>query len=149
MTDEHSAQKNQSPDHDLNAKAVVAAGVALLVATAVSALVAWWLSVELRDRVKAQDPPRPVLFEARKAYEPPSPNLQTHPNMDLAELLSEEDLLLESYAWVTEGSVARVPIQRGMELFLETSADGHALVPERTLSPPATAEESDGSEAPE
>lgn len=127
MTDEHSTQKHEAPDHDLNAKAVVAVGIALLVATVVSALVAWWLSVELRDRAKAQDPPRPVLFEARKAYEPPSPNLETQPTAGLEEELLEEDLLLGSYAWVTEDSVARVPIERGIELFLESRSNEDAI----------------------
>jgi len=116
------------PDSELNAKLVVVVGLGLLLSIALAAAVAWWLAVALRGGLEAQDPPPPVLIEAQSAYEPPTPRLEIDPAVQLRQLHAEEDETLGSYGWVDEaGGVARVPIERGMELLLETRADGRAF----------------------
>lgn len=52
--------------------------------------------------------------------EPPAPNLQTQPFRDIYLLRHGETEKLTSYGWVDkEGGVARLPIDRAMELMLE------------------------------
>ena len=52
--------------------------------------------------------------------EPPLPNLQKQPFKDVYELRLGEAAKLTSYAWVDkEGGIARIPIDRAMEVMLE------------------------------
>jgi len=116
------------PDSELNAKLVVVVGLALLLSIALAGAVAWWFSMALRDHLEAQDPPPPVLIEAQSPYEPPTPHLEIEPAAQLQALRAEESEILGSYGWIDEaGGVVRVPIERGMELLLETRADGRAF----------------------
>lgn len=50
----------------------------------------------------------------------PTPSLQTQPFRDIYMLRDEEARKLQSYGWVDkEGGVARIPIDRAMELMLQ------------------------------
>jgi len=52
--------------------------------------------------------------------EPPAPNLQTQPFKDVYMLRQAENEKLTSYGWVDkEGGVARIPIDRAMDVLLE------------------------------
>ena len=52
--------------------------------------------------------------------EPPAPNLQKQPFKDVYELRLGEAAKLTSYGWVDkEGGIARIPIDRAMEVMLE------------------------------
>ena len=52
--------------------------------------------------------------------EPPAPNLQKQPFKDVYELRLGEAAKLAGYAWVDkEGGIARIPIDRAMELMLQ------------------------------
>jgi len=52
--------------------------------------------------------------------QPPAPNLQTQPFKDIYMLRQAESEKLRSYGWVDkDGGVARVPIDRAMEVMLE------------------------------
>ena len=52
--------------------------------------------------------------------EPPAPNLQTQPFRDLYNLRHAEDDRLGSYGWVDQdGGIARIPIDRAMDVMLE------------------------------
>ena len=116
------------PDSDLNARAVLVVGIGLLLATALAAAAVWWLSVALRDTLAAEDPPPPILSEAQAPHVPPGPRVEVDPAALLRTLRAEENALLETYGWVDETSdVVRVPIERGMELLLETRPDGRAF----------------------
>ena len=51
---------------------------------------------------------------------PPAPNLQTQPFQDVYRLRKGEAEKLTSYGWVDkEGGIARIPIDRAMEVMLE------------------------------
>jgi hypothetical protein len=120
---EHRSEKQdyvKRLDSDLNLRAIVlfTAGLALL--CIVTALLMWGLSLKLREGLKAQDPPEPVLLEAQMPYLPPEPRLQSSPPKEMAELRAEEDRLLSEYAWTDrEAGVGRIPIDRAMSLVLE------------------------------
>lgn len=52
--------------------------------------------------------------------QPPAPNLQTQPFQDIFTLRQSETTRLGSYGWVDqEGGIARIPIDRAMELILQ------------------------------
>ena len=52
--------------------------------------------------------------------EPPSPNLQTQPFRDVYTLRQGESDKLGSYGWVDkDGGIARIPIDRAMDVMLE------------------------------
>jgi hypothetical protein len=52
--------------------------------------------------------------------EPPSPNLQTQPFKDVYGLRQTEQEKLTSYGWVDkEGGIARIPIDRAMDVMLQ------------------------------
>ena len=130
MTDEQrpEAARHQAPDSDVNVKAVVATGVALLLATALGAAVAWWLAVGLRDGLEERDPNPPTLIEAQMPYQPPSPNLQTNPTAELAAARAEEEAVLGTYGWIdATQTTARVPIERAMQLLLATRPGAEAF----------------------
>jgi len=51
---------------------------------------------------------------------PPAPNLEADPAASLAELRAGEDSVLNSYGWTDSArGLARVPVARAMELYLE------------------------------
>lgn len=126
-----SERRLQRTDGELNVKAIVAVGLALLLATAAAGGLSWWLAQTLRERMIGQDPPPPVLLEAQAPYLPPTPNLQIDSEAQLRELRSEEAQVLGTWGWSdSSGDVARVPIERGMELLLETRPDARAFEPQ-------------------
>jgi hypothetical protein len=62
-------------------------------------------------------PPSPL---ASTRSGPPEPRLQVNPVQDLKALRAAEDQILASYGWVSqETNVARIPIDRAMELLVE------------------------------
>ena len=63
-----------------------------------------------------------------QAKAPPAPNLQTQPFRDVYTLRAGEAQKLTSYGWVDkEGGIARIPIDRAMEVMLQR---GFAARPE-------------------
>jgi hypothetical protein len=56
-----------------------------------------------------------------QAKQPPAPSLQTQPFQDIFTLRQSESARLGGYGWVDkEGGVARIPIDRAMELTLKS-----------------------------
>lgn len=57
---------------------------------------------------------------AGQTKEPPTPHLQTQPFSDVYTLRQAEALKLGSYGWIDkDGGIARLPIDRAMEVMLE------------------------------
>lgn len=115
--------KSPRPDLDpldLDVKGIGVMGAALVAIVLIAAALMWWASVFLRGLEEANDPPPPALEEAREAYAPPGPLLQADPEAELVDLRAREELILETWAWVDkDAGVARVPIERAMELLVE------------------------------
>ena len=120
MSDGHDRNYEAGLDREIDLKAIVWSVVGLTAIVLISAALMWFLSVGLRARLIAADPPPPVIPEAREQELPPEPRLQTTPEEDMRELRRHEDEILEGYAWTDEAAgVARVPIERAMDILVE------------------------------
>ena len=111
-------------DKELDLKAIVRFGIGLAVVVVFTAAAMWGMTLFLRGLEEAQDPPPPLLPEAREPYSPPAPNLQTDPIGNIVELREWESDLLGSYGWVDEEQgIARLPIERAIELVVAGELD--------------------------
>jgi hypothetical protein len=67
---------------------------------------------------EAQPPAPPMGAMAQKL--PPEPRLEAHPSLDMKQMRTDEDQLLNQYAWIDpDKGVVRIPVDRAMELILE------------------------------
>lgn len=112
--------EKQRLDGEVNVGVLSWLAVALLALVAVAMVLVWYLTSDLYARAKAQDPPPPIMIEARLPHEPPAPRLQSDPFIELDLLRSAEETRLTSYGW-GEGSAenAHIPIDRAMDLLVE------------------------------
>ena len=108
------------PDSEINVRVFAWLTVALLGLIGVAMVLMWFLTSNLYSRERAQDPPPPIMIEARMPHEPPAPRLQSDPFVELEELRLAEETRLTSYGW-DEGSAenAHIPIDRAMDLLVE------------------------------
>jgi hypothetical protein len=103
---------------DLRARPIVWFAGILTLAILLSGLAAYglyrgfgWLEAD-----RLQTPASPLASRTL----PPEPRLQVEAPKELRALRAAEDAVLTSYGWVNkEAGVARVPIQRAMQLVLE------------------------------
>jgi hypothetical protein len=101
---------------DLNPKYVLYFALALVIATAVAFVGIWWMFYRFEvQQARRENQPRvnvtPVV---------PEPKLQVSPQGDLQELLRQENEILSTYKWIDrDQGVARIPIDRAMQLFIE------------------------------
>ncbi len=114
-----SSEKHR-PDSDVRVKAFAWLGVALLGLVAAAMVAMWFLTSRIFEQQKAQDPPPPLMKEAREPHAPPAPRLQADPFAELAVWRASQQERLTSYGWV-EGSAetAHIPIDRAMDLLVE------------------------------
>jgi hypothetical protein len=79
---------------------------------------AFWFFERQERSANAQAMKYPLAVGQHK--EPPAPNLQTQPFRDVYQLRQAENEKLSSYGWVDkDGGVARIPIDRAMEVMLQ------------------------------
>ena len=77
----------------------------------------WWMFHQFEQQQARRDN-RPTLVEVPKPS--PAPKLQISPQDDLQDLLRKENEILTTYGWVDrEKGIARIPIDRAIQLFLE------------------------------
>jgi len=109
--------ENHGVDSELNFKAV-AVSVVVLAAVCIAAFALMWgVAVWQKKRLVSQDPPPPVLAEARVKTLPAGPLLQNDPEKDLKTLRAREDAVLSSWAWADPAHThARVPADRALEI---------------------------------
>jgi hypothetical protein len=98
-------------------------GVGLAAIIVVACLAMWITFAYLNAHQPPTGPPRSPLATTRRL--PPEPRLQTSETRDLAAVREAEDKVLASYGWVEkDGGVARIPIERAMDLILERGIPG-------------------------
>lgn len=135
-------------DRDLSLRGIVGFAVGLVVVIVLAAAAVWFVAGRLRARSVAGDPPPPALREARQPAEPPGPRLQTDPFQDLAELRAAEDEVLAGWGWADEAAgLARVPVEKAIELYVDGVRAGTPVQPAAT--PAGEAVPTETAEAPQ
>ena len=117
----------ENPEHlehhepsDVNIRAILSFGAALIVLAAVVHLLIYVLFGYFSSREGVTVPAEFPLAAAQGHREPPEPRLQTDPRQDLADLRAKEQELLDSYGWVDKNAgIVRIPIDAAMKLTLE------------------------------
>jgi hypothetical protein len=142
MTDPHHDRPiEESLDKELSLKGLWIFGLGILALIGAAGAVTWVVSVSLRSHLEAQDPPTPALIEARWEHEPPGPRLQADPSAELELYNAAQEEMLSGYGWVDEaGGVARVPIDRAIDLALERGLGSSTAPIETETEVPAEAE---------
>ena len=126
-------------DGEIGVRGILWVGLGLALLIVISAAAMWGVSSWLIERGEASDPPPPVLVEARRPVEISGPILQTDPVGEIVALRDEEHEALESWAWADEtAGIARIPVERAMELYLDGARAGQPIA-----AAPATASEAE------
>lgn len=103
---------------DADPKPLLQLGIGLAILIAVSLLVSDWL-----DHAFTEEAPPPPMARNTPEASPPDatwPVLQANPGTELAEYRQEMEQRLGQYGWVDrENGIARIPIDRALEIYLE------------------------------
>lgn len=146
--DHHDVHHAGEFDQEIDVRTIAKSLVWLTVLIAVSMLLMWWLSVALKKREMAMDPPASPIEKANETMIPPEPRLQASPPVELSTVRAEEHQLLTTYGWAgAPGTVARIPVSRAMEIVAQRGLPRPPLVQPVTL-PPAVPVAEAGSAAP-
>ena len=109
--------KGQHESSDMNPKYVAYFASGLVVVVILVNIGLWWMFHQFEEQ-QARRENRPTLVEAPRPT--PQPKLQISPQDDLQDLLRKENEILTTYGWVDrEKGIARIPIDRAIQLFLE------------------------------
>ena len=102
---------------DMNPKYVAYFALGLVIVAILVQVALWWMFHRF-EQAQARRETRPTLVEAPKRV--PEPRLQVNPQDDLQDLLRQENQILGTYGWIDRGAgIARIPIDRAMQLFLK------------------------------
>jgi hypothetical protein len=124
------------PDPEIRVRPLTEIMVVLAVVTVAFAALMWPLATYfLRDR---PEPSRAV--ERIDRSRPAGPLLQVDPAAELAELRRQEQRVLDGYGWVDRGAgVARIPVERALELVIAEGVGPLAAQPSGAAPQPAAA----------
>jgi hypothetical protein len=120
---------------DASIPAIVKFAVGLFVSIAVSMVVAWLVFNYFAAHQSLGPPASP--FENTRELPPASvPRLQVEAPEDLHQYLKQQDEVLHSYGWVDQkDGVARIPIDRAMDLLIQRGLPVQAAPPQGQLQP--------------
>ncbi len=125
-------------DREIDHGAVIRFGAILAVVTAL-VLGAMWSFTRQMEHASLEGAPEPPPMASELPIGPPDPKLQPHPRDGLAALREAEKRDLESYGWVDQkGRVARIPIDRAMDILAERGLPTRQMGPreeERVTQP--------------
>lgn len=106
-------------ESDVNVRAILGFGAAMLIAGAVIHV----LLALLFGYFSRQAEPAARAFPLSAEYEnqlPPEPRFQRYPQQDMRELRAREEAILKSYGWVNQDAgIARIPIEEAMRIVVE------------------------------
>jgi len=102
---------------DMNPAYVAYFAAGLIVVAVLVQLGSWWMFHQF-EQAQARRQTPPALVETPAPV--PEPRLQISPQQDLEEMIRQEDEVLSTYGWIDRGrGIARIPIDRAMQLLLE------------------------------
>jgi hypothetical protein len=112
---------------DVSIRPIARAAVGLGVGVVLTVMLMQVLINYFASRESHLSAPASPLAGAYGLKAPPEPRLQTAPRDDLLALRAAEDATLHSYAWVDrESGVARIPIERAIDLLAERGLPARA-----------------------
>lgn len=126
---------------DINSWSVTKFAMLLVVITILSLIVSWGYFAVLHRMDDGARPAMPAMDVQAPDREPPAPRLQRTPFDDVRALHAAEQEQLEGYGWVDQAAgVARIPIERAMELYAQrANQPAPAVVPVAPAAAPASA----------
>lgn len=105
---------------DVSISGIVKFGVGLAVIAALVLVAMWGLFRSFEARAAKRDRPLPPMVAASLRRTPRAPRLEPDPLAPRAAAQAREDAALASYGWVDRNAgIARIPIDRAMELLVE------------------------------
>jgi len=132
---------------DVNVFQISAFGIGLLLACIVTVFAMWVMFRFLfaREDAKNSNNPAAAMMSQRQT-EPPKPNLQAEPKLELKDLRGNEDTMLHSYGWVDSSKgIVRIPIDQAIDIVAQKGLpskpspagmenDGYRTIPEDSSS---------------
>ena len=98
-------------DREINVRAILKIGLALVVMAVVVHLLMWWLLRGFEAFEKRKDVRLSPIEQASPQVAPPEPRLETSPDESLRLLRAQEDQILDHAGWVDQRQgTLRVPI---------------------------------------
>jgi hypothetical protein len=102
---------------DMNPTYILYFAIAMIVAAVVIHLGIWWM-FRFFEQQQARRDTRPALVTT--PLPKPQPLLQITPQGDLEDLRRQENEILSTYRWIDrDKGIARIPVDRAMQIFLE------------------------------
>lgn len=126
-------------DREVSVRGITAFVVGLAAVSLVAFLWMWSLAVRAKLGLIAKDPAPSPMPEANQPRPRPAVALQADPNGDMARFRAQEEAALATYAWVDrEAGVARIPVDRAIELVAEQGLPQPAPATPAAPAPPAS-----------
>jgi hypothetical protein len=150
--DKHGQDPDINPDvshetRDVNVFQISAFGIGLLLACIVTVFAMWVMFRFLFAREDAKNLSNPAAaMMSERQTEPPKPNLQAEPRLELKDLRGNEDTMLHSYGWIDSGKgIVRIPIDQAIDIVVQKGLpskpspagaenDGYRTIPEDSSS---------------
>jgi hypothetical protein len=144
------AEGSGAYDREIDLRWVLWFGVALVGTTIVVLLLMWWMSAAFKGMDEAKDhAPSPLGGEALLDPVPPGPRLQPVPPRDMDELREADRKMLTTYGWADQTrAIARIPVDRAIEILAEKGLPATAPAPETAGSEETAAPAQAGSNKP-
>jgi len=140
MTD-HKHESDRPPiDSEIDVRRTIEVGAWLFGTTVGTLVIGYFLYLGLSKWSTNAEPARSPLVEANRTVLPPSPNLQAHPEAELATMRAAERERLTTWGWADQSrGLAHMPIEEAMA----------SLAVAEPAATPATAAPAAASTAPE
>ena len=119
-TRDDSGHEHKYETSDAHLAKVMGTTFALLGVMVVGMAFAWGVYEIFRTQTPEPEYGAETFVAPDTAKLPPGPNLEADPSSSLAVLRAGEDTILNGYGWTDSArNLARVPVARAMELYLE------------------------------
>jgi hypothetical protein len=123
-------------DREINVRGVAWTGVILVIITALSYLLMWWMLRGFEAFDEKRDVRLAPIEAANPQPRPPGPQLQISPTQDLREMRQEEDRLLGQAGWIDRRQgIVRLPVTDAIDLVAARSAAAPNPAPAPTPVP--------------
>ncbi len=134
---------------DVSLRGIILGGLALtaVIVLAMVVVAGWYAILANRERAELADAP-PRFSDESEQY--PEPILQGSPAADMVTMRAHDTEQLNTYGWTDQDrGIARIPIDRAMDLTLSTLKSSTATSPKSTVnSEPSLAPEADSEDTP-